>query len=91
MTITSQPAPKLKLRPRRQLGLGAAWIGKEEEELVLQVLRNQEPFRYYGHDPAHRRELHRAGCRLHRRGGKTGAWGIDRTLTSQFARGATWR
>src|SRR5207248_1334634 len=32
---------------------GAALIGKEEEELVLQVVRNQEPFRYYGHDANH--------------------------------------
>lgn len=47
------PASKLQLRPRPQLGLGAALIGKEEEELVLQVIRNQEPFRYYGHDAAH--------------------------------------
>src|SRR5687768_8493274 len=53
MTIANEPAPsksQLKLRPRPQLGLGAALIGKEEEDLVLQVLRNQEPFRYYGHD-----------------------------------------
>src|SRR3954468_17876636 len=53
----AKPAPpaageKLPLRPRPQLGLGAALIGKEEEELVLQVVRNQEPFRYYGHDGA---------------------------------------
>lgn len=30
------------------LGLGAAWVGKEEEELVLDVLRRQELSRYYG-------------------------------------------
>src|SRR5215212_10004940 len=58
MTIANDPvsAPttqKLALRPRPSLGLGAAWIGKEEEDLVLQVVRNKEPFRYYGHDPAH--------------------------------------
>src|ERR1043166_4627969 len=56
MTTTIDPAAapsKLQLRPRPPLGLGAALIGKEEEELVLQVIRNQEPFRYYGHDPAH--------------------------------------
>src|SRR3954469_21002535 len=55
MTVaSSNPAStKLKIRPRPQLGLGAALIGKEEEELVLQVVRNQEPFRYYGHDAAH--------------------------------------
>ncbi len=53
MTVASESTPKLKIRPRPPLGLGAALIGKEEEELVLQVIRNQEPFRYYGHDPAH--------------------------------------
>src|SRR3954471_24623786 len=55
MTTATESAPKSKLtlRPRPQLGLGAALIGKEEEDLVLQVIRNQEPFRYYGHDPAH--------------------------------------
>src|SRR5688572_4750583 len=53
MTTTAPSTlEKLQLRPRPQLGLGAALIGKEEEELVLQVLRNKEPFRYYGHDPA---------------------------------------
>jgi 8-amino-3,8-dideoxy-alpha-D-manno-octulosonate transaminase len=46
-------AEKLAIRPRPPLGLGAALIGKEEEDLVLQVLRSKEPFRYYGHDPAH--------------------------------------
>jgi 8-amino-3,8-dideoxy-alpha-D-manno-octulosonate transaminase len=39
------------LRARPTLGLGGALIGKEEEELVLDVLRRREPFRYYGHDP----------------------------------------
>src|SRR5438874_4088424 len=60
MTIASDTAaaaaaeaPKLEIRPRPQLGLGSALIGKEEEELVLQVIRNQEPFRYYGHDEKH--------------------------------------
>ena len=56
MTTATESAPKsskLAIRPRPQLGLGSALIGKEEEELVLQVIRNQEPFRYYGHDPAH--------------------------------------
>lgn len=38
------------LRPRPQLGLGAAWIGDEEEALVLDVLRRKELFRYYGND-----------------------------------------
>ncbi len=31
--------------------LGWAWIGREEEELVLDVLRRQALFRYYGPDP----------------------------------------
>jgi 8-amino-3,8-dideoxy-alpha-D-manno-octulosonate transaminase len=57
MTVANASESKSKqplaLRPRPPLGLGAALIGKEEEELVLQVVRNQEPFRYYGHDPAH--------------------------------------
>src|SRR5690348_7643321 len=50
---TAVKPAKLALRPRPPLGLGAALIGKEEEDLVLQVVRNQEPFRYYGHDAAH--------------------------------------
>jgi dTDP-4-amino-4,6-dideoxygalactose transaminase len=56
MTVASDStatASKLTIRPRPQLGLGSALIGKEEEELVLKVVRNQEPFRYYGHDAAH--------------------------------------
>ena len=40
------------LRPRPVPGLGIAAIGVEEEELVLDVLRRKEPFRYYGFDPA---------------------------------------
>src|SRR5688500_13032214 len=54
MTIANETTvtEKLPLRPRAPLGLGSALIGKEEEELVLQVLRSQEPFRYYGHDPS---------------------------------------
>src|SRR3954454_25398111 len=54
MTIANetQVTEKLAIRLRAPLGLGSALIGKEEEELVLQVLRNQEPFRYYGHDPS---------------------------------------
>jgi 8-amino-3,8-dideoxy-alpha-D-manno-octulosonate transaminase len=39
------------LRPRPAPGLGAAAIGSEEEALVLDVLRRQELFRYYGNDP----------------------------------------
>ncbi len=40
------------LRPRPVLGLGATAIGVEEEELVLDVLRRKELFRYYGFDAA---------------------------------------
>lgn len=40
------------LRPRPVPGLGCNAIGKEEEELVLDVLRRKEPFRYYGLNPA---------------------------------------
>jgi dTDP-4-amino-4,6-dideoxygalactose transaminase len=39
------------LRPRPAPGLGAAALGPEEEALVLDVLRRQELFRYYGNDP----------------------------------------
>lgn len=39
------------LRPRPAPGLGAAALGPEEESLVLDVLRRQELFRYYGNDP----------------------------------------
>src|SRR5436190_9063977 len=42
--------PTLKLRPRPRLGLGSALVGKEEEQLVLQVLHSRDLFRYYGHD-----------------------------------------
>lgn len=41
------------VRPRPAPGLGAAAIGPEEEALVLDVLRRQELFRYYGNDPQH--------------------------------------
>src|SRR5436190_7926245 len=57
MTMTSAAvAPsaaseQFQLRPRPRLGLGSAVVGKEEEELVLQVLRSGDLFRYYGHDP----------------------------------------
>lgn len=40
------------LRPRPVQGLGAAAIGVEEEQLVLEVLRRKDLFRYYGADPA---------------------------------------
>lgn len=39
------------LRPRPIPGLGCNAYGKEEEELVLDVLRRKEPFRYYGLNP----------------------------------------
>ena len=39
---------ELSLRPRPPMGLGAVLIGREEEELVLDVLRRKELFRYYG-------------------------------------------
>lgn len=39
------------LRPRPVPGLGCNAYGKEEEELVLDVLRRKEPFRYYGLNP----------------------------------------
>lgn len=38
------------LRARPPLGLGAAWIGDEEEALVLDVLRRKELSRYYARD-----------------------------------------
>lgn len=43
-TTATRPA----LRPRPKLGLGAAWIGSEEEELVLDVLRRKALNRYQG-------------------------------------------
>jgi dTDP-4-amino-4,6-dideoxygalactose transaminase len=55
MTMTTTAAPQQEttftLRPRPKLGLGAAIIGREEEALVLDVIRRKEPFRYYGHHP----------------------------------------
>lgn len=39
------------LRPRPAPGLGGAAIGPEEEALVLDVLKRQELFRYYGNNP----------------------------------------
>jgi dTDP-4-amino-4,6-dideoxygalactose transaminase len=38
------------LRPRPAPGLGSAAIGPEEQALVLDVLKRQELFRYYGND-----------------------------------------
>lgn len=40
------------LRPRPVQGLGAVAVGAEEEQLVLDVLRRKELFRYYGQNPA---------------------------------------
>src|SRR5438045_2589213 len=50
-TLTSSVPTSVKLRPRPRLGLGSALLGKEEEQLVLQVLHSRDLFRYYGHDP----------------------------------------
>src|SRR6476661_7811182 len=50
---TSPSSQDFQLRPRPRLGLGSAVVGREEEELVLQVLRSGDLFRYYGHDPKH--------------------------------------
>ncbi len=44
---------ELVRRELPQPKLGAALIGKEEEALVLDVLRRRELFRYYGMDPEH--------------------------------------
>src|SRR3954470_16807686 len=49
----STPSEAFTLRPRPRVGLGSAVVGREEEELVLQVLRSGDLFRYYGHDPKH--------------------------------------
>ncbi len=53
MTTTAAPQQEttFTLRPRPKLGLGSAIIGREEEALVLDVIRRKEPFRYYGHNP----------------------------------------
>lgn len=51
MTATQTPKQSFIVRPRPQTNLGANWIGKEEEELVLQALRSKNLFRYYGVDP----------------------------------------
>ncbi len=47
MSYPSQATPTLPpLRPRPTMGLGAILIGKEEEELVTQVVRSGRLFRY---------------------------------------------
>ncbi len=53
MSAVSEPAvsPSVTLRARPRPGLGAVWIGREEEELVMDVLKRKELFRYYGRDP----------------------------------------
>ncbi|HEY1683750.1 MAG TPA: DegT/DnrJ/EryC1/StrS family aminotransferase [Tepidisphaeraceae bacterium] len=51
MTVMDQVKVPFALRPRPQTNLGANWIGREEEELVLQVLRSKSLFRYYSVDP----------------------------------------
>lgn len=50
-TLASETTTKIQPRPRPPVGLGHQLIGKEEEELVLQVVRSKQPFRYYGVDP----------------------------------------
>lgn len=45
------PPPAPPARPVPNPCLGWALIGREEEELVLQVLRSKALFRYYGPDP----------------------------------------
>lgn len=49
MTATSHPAPRARVVPKPALGW--ALIGREEEELVQEVLRSRALFRYYGPDP----------------------------------------
>lgn len=44
------PAEGLTIRQIPEPSLGWTWIGAEEEELVLQVLRSKALFRYYGPD-----------------------------------------
>jgi dTDP-4-amino-4,6-dideoxygalactose transaminase len=51
MTTMEETKSVWKLRARPQTNLGANWIGKEEEELVLQVLRSKSLFRYNSVDP----------------------------------------
>ncbi|HWB60105.1 MAG TPA: DegT/DnrJ/EryC1/StrS family aminotransferase [Chthoniobacteraceae bacterium] len=52
MTVMEKTNKKsFTVRPRPQTNLGANLIGKEEEELVLQVVRSKNLFRYYGIDP----------------------------------------
>ena len=48
---TSPRATNFPLRARPQTGLGANWIGAEEEALVLDVVRRREPNRYYSASP----------------------------------------
>lgn len=47
---TSPSAIAFPLRPRPTTGLGANWIGAEEEALVLDVVRRREPNRYCSTD-----------------------------------------
>ncbi|HZZ44928.1 MAG TPA: DegT/DnrJ/EryC1/StrS family aminotransferase [Tepidisphaeraceae bacterium] len=50
MTTLANAPQKIALRPRPAVGLGYQMIGQEEEDLVLQVVRSRQPFRYYGTD-----------------------------------------
>ncbi|MBE2204880.1 MAG: DegT/DnrJ/EryC1/StrS family aminotransferase [Chthoniobacterales bacterium] len=50
--VVSRPSPSsLPLRARPKLGLGETIIGREEEELVLEVIRSKRLFRYTGSLP----------------------------------------
>src|ERR1043165_8991052 len=51
MTQLANEPKKLAISPRPPVGLGYQWIGKEEEELVMKVVRDRAPFRYYGGGP----------------------------------------
>jgi dTDP-4-amino-4,6-dideoxygalactose transaminase len=51
-----QPKASGAALPKRSIpvpSLGSSLIGKEEEALVMEVLRHKSLFRYYGPDPAH--------------------------------------
>jgi 8-amino-3,8-dideoxy-alpha-D-manno-octulosonate transaminase len=51
MTVLDDVKREFSIRARPATHLGAQWIGAEEEELVLRVLRSKSLFRYYGVDP----------------------------------------
>ena len=54
MNLIESPPTNVQTPPARTVpapALGWALVGREEEELVLQVLRSKSLFRYYGPDP----------------------------------------